>query len=265
MKSGICITGMVILLTGTAWSMDFSMSAGGGGFIGGHFTRYTLRADGKVDDTSQTPPVKVDANITSEQSVDQLNMGGFLFFDAAWAELNIGILAGPYQYAESMYAENSGTVVFGKKDPETGTGRETMLSLSLLGKYPFELNRQLTVFPLLGLDYQIAIQEVRQVDGFKLYDRTQKRETDSNGGRYQLSAWNSLFIVVGGGLDFNFYSPFFLRTELLYSIRLQTPWEIDNLKKVKDMVAAPNPTLSGLSSGPTLKLCVGWRFYDRKG
>jgi hypothetical protein len=42
----------------------------------------------------------------------------------------------------------------------------------------------------------------------------------------------------------------YLRTELLYGFRLMTPYEVD----------APNPKLAGLTSGPSLKIGLGYRF-----
>jgi hypothetical protein len=244
------------LLIGAAHGADFSMSAGGGGFAGGHFTRYELTACGKLAGAA--------LDVFSGQEIDQLNLGGCLFFDAAWAEFNISLLSGASRYSETMYAKNNGSIVFGKAGADSGKGWETMLGMSLLGKWPFKLNALFTAFPLLGVDYQIALRELRQPAGMRVYDRARDRvreQPDSDGNPYKLSAWNALFVVLGGGLDFYFYRPFFLRAELLYSIRLQTPWETDSLEKVKKMVNAPNPKLGGLSSGPTLKLAVGWRFF----
>lgn len=265
MKKSICFAILAIALSGTAGGIDFTMSAGAGGFIGGHFTRYALSADGKIDAAVDGVSQKVNVEVVSKQDIDQLNGGGFLFFDATWVEFNLGMLFGSYTYGQTMYATSGGEVQTGSKEPETGKGWETMLSLSLLGKYPFVLNERFTVFPLAGVDYQIALVQLRQVDGFKVHDRTDgiHEMLDTNEKPYTLSAWNALFIVLGGGMDFHFYRPFFLRTELLYSIRLQTPWEIDNLKRLKESVSAPDPQLSGLSSGPTLKIAAGWRFYAK--
>jgi len=265
MKKQFCVTTLVLILGTSVWCNDFSMSLGGGGFIGGHFTRYKLLADGKIDIGDPQNPGLVDAKITSLQNMDQIDLGGGIFFDATWAELGVNIVIGNNSYSEATYAENGGVIVWGSKNPGTGAGRETMLGLSLLGKYPFELTQQISVFPLLGVDYRIAIQELRQPEGRKMYDRASptgmQEQRDSNGERYKVSAWNALFIVLGGGLDYRFNASWFLRTELLYSIRLTTPWEADGLKKLKREVSAPNPQLIGLSSGPALKICAGWRFY----
>jgi hypothetical protein len=117
------------------------------------------------------------------------------------------------------------------------------------------------VFPLAGIEYQIALLEYRYPENLKEYNRTDgKRETDSNGKAYKLSIWNSLLIDIGAGLDFFFYPRMFLRTEVLYGFRLQTPYEVDALDKVKKMVNAPDPKLAGLTSGPVLRVALGYRF-----
>jgi len=239
-------------LTAFLPAADFAISAGGGAFIGGLFTRYTLTADGKIEGE----PVSVNAG----QEMNQFNFGGFLFFDATWAEINIGIQGGLHNYKETMVAASPS--IDDLVSVSTGEGTETTLNLGLLGKYPFTLNENFDLFPLLGLEYQIVLKETRQPKGRKSYDRTDslRGDTDVNGDTYKLAAWNSLFIVIGAGMDYKFTSSLFLRTELLYGFRLQTPYEIDALEKAKKGVNAPNPKLGGLTSGPALKIAVGYKF-----
>ncbi|MDR0732411.1 MAG: autotransporter domain-containing protein [Treponema sp.] len=232
----------------SAFGADFSISAGGGGLAGGLFTRYTLDARGKLVD------------ISSAQRVDQFNYGGFVFVDATWVELAMGLQGGTYTLRESTSLK-SGSVPISESSARH-TGMETMLGLSLLGKYPFRLNTRLTLFPLAGLEYQIALREYRKPEVGSLYDRTDGiRESDKNGNAYSLSAWNSLLVDIGAGLDIARYSGLFLRVELVYGFRLPTPFETDNLEKVKKMAGAPDPRLGGLTSGPVLKIALAYRFF----
>jgi hypothetical protein len=229
----------------------FSLSAGGGGFAGGLFTRYKLRTSGTLG---------IPVEVTVDQNVNQFNYGGFFFVDAAWVELSFGLQGGRNNYRELMSAVSGETTVY-NRDLE-GTGREIMLGIGLLGKYPFRLGGRFTIFPLAGLEYQIALLERRKPDKFKEYDRTDGiREPDRYGRAFALSAWNSLFVMVGGGLDFAFYPRLFLRTEWLCGFRLKTFYEVDGLEQVKTLVQAPNPKLGGLSSNPVLKVSLGWRFF----
>jgi opacity protein-like surface antigen len=251
MKKICALTVFAALPIFTVFGTDFSLSAGGGGLLSGLFTRYTLTADGMMG---------VPVEITSVQEVNQFNYGGYLFFDATWAEFSLGFQRGINTFREDMSGDfpGGGTMPLSS---DKGTGTETMLALSLLGKYPFRLNRQFAVFPLAGLEYQIALLERRKKESLREYDRTDGiRESDSNGNAYELSAWNSLFVELGAGFDFAFLPNMFLRTELLYVFRLQTPYEVDALEKVKKMANAPNPKLGGLTSGPVLRTGIGYLF-----
>ena len=234
-----------------AFGSNFSLGAGAGGLAGGLFTRYSLEAGGIL-----AIPVDVQVN----QEVDQFNYGGFFFFDIPWLEFSISLQGGNNSYRELMSAVSGEESVFSRND--AGTGRELMCGLSLLGKYPFRLNRRLSIFPLAGLEYQIALWEYRKPEGFKGYDRTDGiREIDAGGRAYTLSLWNSLFIDIGGGLDYVFSPRLFLRTELLCGFRLQTFYEVDGLQKVKTMIKAQDPKLGGLTSRPVLKISLGCRFF----
>jgi opacity protein-like surface antigen len=236
----------VVTLSGA----DFSLSFGGGGFLGGLFTRYTLAARGTV--------AGIPVEVVSKQELNQFNYGAYLFFDATWAEFSVSLQRGTGTYKEAMSADSSreGTL-FGLDG--RGAGSEIMTGLSLLGKYPFRLSRQCAVFPLAGFAYHIALLEYRDPEKFKGYDRTDGiREIDSKGNAYRLSAWNSFFIAIGAGLDFKLNSRLFLRTEWLYAFRLMTPFELDALGKVKKMTGALNPKLSGLTSGPVLRFGLGY-------
>jgi len=240
-------------LTATLAAADFSLSAGGGGYVGGLFTRYTLTADGNIDGE----PVKVNA----DQEMNQFNFGGFLFVDGTWAVFSLGIQRGINNYNETMITTSP--TIDDLVMPSQGKGSETMLTLALLGKYPFTLNDRFTLFPLLGLEYQIALAQTREPEGgLKRYDRTDGiRESNVNGKPYSLPVWNSWFVNIGAGLDYRLFSSLFLRAELLYGFRLQTPYETDALEKVKKGVNASNPKLHGLTSGPTLSIAAGWRFF----
>ncbi|MDR2247694.1 MAG: autotransporter outer membrane beta-barrel domain-containing protein [Treponema sp.] len=243
---------LAALPLGAVFGVDISLSAGGGGFLGGLFTRYTLTADGNMG-----VPVKV----LSAQGVNQFNYGGYFFWDVVFAELSVGFHRGENTWTETISAVSSDAgagKVFGSDT--AGTGTEVMLNFALLGKYPFPLGKRLTLFPLAGIEYQLALLEYRKQRGYTMYDRTDGiRETGSNGGAYGLSAWNSLFINVGAGIDVSLIARMYLRTELLYGFRLMTPYEADALEKVKKQANAPNPKLAGLTSGPTLRIGVGYR------
>ncbi|MDR2476791.1 MAG: hypothetical protein LBD18_03280 [Treponema sp.] len=252
MKRNIVLMIVAGALTSVLPAAELSLSAGGGALVGGLFTRYTLSADGNISNNAVT--------VHADQQMNQINYGGFLFIDATWAQFSVGLQGGNNTFRETMTADSSRQREM--DEDISGTSREMMLSFALLGKYPISLNETLTLFPLAGIEYQIALAEYRNKnDGRGEYKRTSIREADANGIPYTLPVWNSFFVDIGGGIDAALPSSLYLRTELLYCFRLQTFYELDTLEKVKKGVHAPDPKLAGLTSGPALKISAGWRFF----
>jgi len=243
MKKILLFPFLVFFLCGGLWGADFSLSMGAGGLVGGFFTRY--KATGTAESERMT------------QQVNQINYGGLVFFDATYAELAIIIQGASNNYNEVMRRNNAMV-------PRDGNGWETTLGFSLLGKYPFALTERFTIAPLLGIDYQIALMERRRLTGGIVYDRTNGvEEQDKNGKAFNLSTWNSFWINVGAGLDFNITKVFYARGELLYGFRLMTSYESDGLEQMKDLLNDNSPKLTGLTSGPSLRLVVGYRFWPK--
>jgi len=221
---------------------DFSLSAGGGGLIGYTFTRYTLEG----------------GNVTSTQNMDRLDYAGFLFFDATYAEFSVMLKNGSSTYQENMIYSVASLA------DGTGTGSERSIGLSLMGKYPFTINEKISWFPMFGAEYHITLMQRRQPDGNLVYDRSKGQLTedrDKDGNPYPLSAWNSFWINIGAGLDYNFFGPLFLRSELLFGFRLPTSYEMGALEVVKNPpMNVSNPKLGGLTGTPNLKIAIGYRF-----
>lgn len=230
---------------------EFALSAGGGLSLGGHFTRYSVSA--------REPSLK------STQDMDQAEFGGWLFLDALYGELSMDIRGGPNRYKETMKASTGSSYTDVTRE---GTGSEIALGLTLLGKYPFRLQEGLFIYPLAGIEYRIALAEKRKPQGGVESDRTEGKEEFDFGRDYPLSLWNSFLINIGAGLDFAFRSPFYLKTELLYGIRLPTPYENAALDFMVENYGISQPSLfgggpnkmSGLSSGPELRIALGYRF-----
>jgi len=233
---------LFVNLPNNIFAADFSVSIGGGGLLGYTFTRYTLK----------------DENVNSTQSMDRFDYAGVLFFDAVYAEFSVMIQGGKNSYKENMiYTTDS-------ISDTKGTGSETSLGFSLLGKYPFTINKTFTWFPMFGVEYQIALTQRRHPYGDYVYDRTKgslPEDRDKDDKPYSISAWNSFWIDIGAGLDYNITSKLFLRSELLFGFRLPTSYELSALEVVKNPpMNAKNPSLAGLTGSPTLKLGVGYHF-----
>jgi hypothetical protein len=258
------VLAMIPALSLSAWP-EFTLSAGGGLSLGGLFTGYTITAN------EATPYGS--AWINSTQQMEQFSYGGFLFFDAAYAEFSVDIQGGINSYRENMDAQystsgGSSTALTGPAAHREGTGSETTLGFTLLGKYPFRLRESLSVYPLAGVEYRIALEEKRTPRGGPTRDRTEgSQETEFDGQRdYSLSLWNAFFINLGMGMDLYVRSPLYVRAELLYGFRLQTAYEEAALDWLMDLTGISQPKLfgspgiSGLTHGPEIRLAMGYRF-----
>ena len=241
-------TALVLFLLITAkgiFAADFSLSAGGGGLFGYTFTRYTLEG------------TALDGNLRSIQTMDRINYGGFLFFDATY-----GVLSVIFQGGSSFYAED--LMIAGNSEMSgNGRGEEISLGISLMGKYPFSINGRVTWFPMLGVEYHFALRQWRQPEGEFTVDRTTgslPEDLDKNGNPYPLSAWNSWWINIGAGFDFYIVGPLFLRSEFIFGFRLPTRYEMGALDLVRDQFTASNIRLAGLTGSPNFRIGLGYRF-----
>jgi opacity protein-like surface antigen len=216
----------------------FGISAGVGGFIGGDFGG---GAEATASWSGQSGSLKVD--------IPYFGGGGYAFFDATYAELSFGFYSGGG--TSKMTTEG----FFGDSTDETDIS-VTSLNIGLLGKYPFRLGNKLSIFPLLGIDYQIVIALKQDGDDYEGLD-------GDDGGPGDFSA---LWFKLGGGLDFAVTEKLYLRGEALYGIRLANTGEGD-IKDMFDTQSKPVKDAGGdvetktlLGHGLTVKLAVGYRF-----
>jgi opacity protein-like surface antigen len=255
MKKFLSISIFAALLACVLSAKIFALDAGAGGLLGYTFTRYTLESPGFLNHL-------IPGDIKSLQTMDRFDYGGFLFLDAVYGELTLMLQGGKNTYGEDMSFRPQGQS-WGSLSDETGSGTEMTLGFSLLGKYPFAINDKISWFPLLGAEYQIALLEWRKPEGDTVHDRTTGElaaDQNKDGNPYPLSAWNSLWIKLGAGVDYTISGPLFIRGEILYGFRLMTPYETGALAMTKNTFDADNPKLKGLTSGPTVKIGIGYRF-----
>jgi len=221
--------------------LDFS--TGGGGFIGYTFTRYIIEDEG----------------IESIQKLDRADYAGFLFFDFKYGDFTVLFRGAKNNYQEVMSAD--GLEISNDK----GKGSEMSLGLSLTGKYPFSVNEKITLFPLFGLTYHFALAEKRKPEGYdKEFSRTEgilAADRDINDKPYPIYKWNSLWINVGGGIDYSITNSLFLRGELTFGFRMPTGYEMGALEYIRQELGI-NPKLAGagLTGNPTIKIGIGYRF-----
>jgi hypothetical protein len=199
---------VAVVLATTAWAQDFSLSAGGGGLLVGDFTGGVKSGGEKM-----TTPY--------------FGGGGFAYFDATYAEVSVGFFVG------------GGDMKGGGSDkPWTLSA----LKLGLLGKYPIALSDALTLFPALGIEYDVVLSA--KIDGTKV--------DDVDGMDMKSGDFSALWIKAGAGLDVQLTEKLYFRGEALFGIRLSNKFEKDMIDdKGADAV---------LGLGPTVKLGVGYKF-----
>ena len=244
----ICATLALFAGAAAAFGHGGGLSVGAGGILGKSFTNYTLHADGPI------------ARVSANQNVRQFDYGFFVFLDVTYATFAVFLQNGAYNFDEPVQV-----VGIPLDMSRSGLGWETALGFSALGRFPIRLNDRLSVFPLLGMDYQIALSRRRTNVLGRVYHRNDGVwEVDKDDNAFRLSDWNAFHVRVGAGAEFSLGERLFLRGDVLYGIRLMTGHERKNLTLMKKMSGDNSPTLGGLNSGPSVRLGAGLRLFVRE-
>lgn len=235
MKKYVIMT--LCLLLGTAASAaDFSMSLGGGFEFFGNWT--TADTEGELD------PVKYPAIfIESDQEIADLNYGGFLFFDAAYAELFISVCGGSTKLNATNYLDAG----YGPIAPQKSYSKTTSsMNIGILGKYPFVLNK-FTLYPLAGVSYQIFFSG----DYGDEYTNEAKVKTKA-------SDFNTLWFHVGGGVNYELPKSLYVKFEALYGFKLIATKYDTRSDDFVDSVQDGKRT-SGWVNGFTARIGIGYK------
>jgi len=235
---------------------EFTLSAGGGGLFNIHWKEAFLKDEYK-DYTGQTMygGMKVPTEKTTDAmrqglfDTKDLTSGGGIygFFDATYAEAAAALIFNTA--AQTVAIPNLPDVSPSMRGDETHTYKYTQLNLSLMLKYPFSLGTKWKLFPLVGVDGQIALGD---------YDDNQKEDFQKvanmgypmpNPGDF----WNSLWIKLGAGADFAVFGNLFMRGEVLYGFKLNSKYENDMAEYWKE-------DIRGVANGLTVRLGLGYAF-----
>jgi hypothetical protein len=268
MKKGVLLAACAVLLTASMFAFDLSA---GGGFQGGNLwvistfqdVAYTTKPDSNGvfgDYTYGSDKVDI-SNIT-----DSVLLGFDFFVDATYAEVDIGMVFNPVGRLSGPYGE-------GPPPGINSTGTDTYLNVSVLGKYPFKIGDKLTLFPLLGLDYQIFLAASNGQGGsWGRYDeykdkRDVKGEPDPGA---ILAYFDNLWIKVGVGGDFALTDKLYHRQELLWGAGIREEL-LNRLTYYNDKVAAVpeapgggGADLEGFAHGLSYKLAIGYKILGGK-
>jgi len=208
-KKVVLVLLMATLLAGGAFAQEKFFSAGAGLLLVPSFGEIKM-----------TQPYVGDISVKTSR----FGIGFNAFFDAKYAELNVGLL-------------------FGRQKTEIfGFSNEIDLSeitLGLIGKYPFSISDKFVIFPFAGLDVN-----------FNLAAKQDGKDVDLE-GYTRVEAYTSLSILFGVGFDFSITEAIYLRAEAGYGIVL-------NSKAYQDIADASDAKI--IQGKVPIKLAVGFRF-----
>jgi len=237
---------------------DISLSAGGGAIFNTHwhndilnreFRNYVVHGTGGLNERTQH------AINQGMFNTRELVAGGGIygFFDATLVTLGVGLVFNSVnRFLDAP--ELSDTVSPSLAGEETQRFRVTQLNLSLILRYPFEIHERWAIFPMLGIDSQIAL-------GNFSGEMESHFQRVANLG-YEVPTlgefWNSLWIRFGAGADFTLRGNLFMRGELLYGFKVNSAHE----SRTSDYWQS---SLRGVSNGLHIRIGVGYAFWRHSG
>jgi hypothetical protein len=169
-------------------------------------------------------------------------IGGYLFFDAVFAELAFGFATGSGQWT----SENSES-----RDALPYMTR-TYINIGVFGKYPL-IMRRATLFPLLGFDYEYVVS-----GGIKFAEGGDEAKLDGGDGKPEASTLSNFWFKLGAGVDFAVSRNIYLRGELIYGLRGANGFEQYCVDEKPEEVRSELKTKAG--SGLSIKIGVGAKF-----
>jgi hypothetical protein len=220
------------------WALLLVMPAAGGAFaqaklsagFGGNFAVSFVQ--------TTTPAIYGDFEY-SEYSVTTSGGGFYVFFDAAYVEVDIGMLFGSQKMKTSVAGASATT-----DGPDV-----TYLTLGLYGKYPIDLGG-FTLFPMLGVQYDIGLSAKQTVGGITVEANSQDLP----------DALNKLWIKLGVGADFNLSDAVYFRPSALYGINFGTKHENNAVKGlVKDAYGRTYAAIA-FYHGLDIRVALGFKF-----
>jgi hypothetical protein len=200
-----------------------NMSIGAGGFFSGDF-------GGGI----------IWNNPAERMSMPYYGGGGYMFFDAVYAEVFVGYSAGSGRWVSDN---------IGNSDALPDMARSYM-NFGVFGKYPVSVG-QLKVFPLLGIDYEAS------VSGRLKYARGGEYWFDGGADRPKASSLSALWIRFGGGADFDLSGDMYLRAQALYGVRTGNAFENNEAKAETDR---GHDAETRRGHGMSLRVGIGFRF-----
>jgi hypothetical protein len=165
----------------------------------------------------------VHSKVGALKDTNNFSLGsGFLFFDATYIEVDVGV--GGYSYPHNL-----GGIFMG---------------FGLYGKYPVALGSRFSLFPMLGMDYQLMLSANQNDSSLSGKARDGARDR-----------FNSFWIKAGLGGDLSLTKALYLRGEFLWGFKFKSKTERD----IVDASEKLGIDASIVTHGPAFKIGLGYK------
>ena len=183
--------------------------------------------------------------------------GGFLFLDATYAELSLGLMGGLFGYAYEIIVTNPTTQDIRSIDYDRSI---LSMDIGLLGRYPVPVGK-MTISPLLGIGYNLVLGAKNLSRSKPEIDWDKKGEYADGPGDY-----SSFRIRFGAGADFDVTDRIFVRAQGLAHYSFAPAYVsnyADRYNEAKGLSAGDDGYASkakGGGFGGEFTFAVGYRF-----
>jgi hypothetical protein len=222
LSSSVVFALEIPIITGMGFTMDYNM-------------------------TSYKGRVAYNTSLESQVNYSIFSGGALAFFDFHYAEFSLGFsgLANKVTGSERLRENNGG------QDPTDASLSGATVSISLYGKYPFDFGNY-AVYPILGFEGRFCI-SMRYTEDSVWDD---KKEGDSYQGN--ASDWSAFWLRLGAGLDFFLGDALFVRGELTFGIKFNTPRERAIVNRL--VQSGTWAEVVSFGAGGKLALTIGYKF-----
>jgi hypothetical protein len=177
---------VVFIFVGTILSAQVSI--GVGGTFGVQSKRVSYHVGDSIIDTDYT------------------NGGGYIFFDAKFVELDLG----------ARYGLDKKNFI-GNQNPGFNA---TYVYAGVLGKFPIKISDLITVFPLTGVEYGLAL----------IRNNADTGDSEHEIARI-ISDYSRIWLKAGAGADFNLTRSFYVRPSAFYAFGFNSPRDRVDVEK----------------------------------
>jgi hypothetical protein len=241
MKKVVALLVIFVCVGASLFALD--LSAGLGGTFSAHSSVMSWTSDG-LD--------ALDAAKMDKDMMDSDIVGGavFAYFDATYVALSLGLGFWGDTVPRNSDAKKA------REDAKTTTSLTTF-NIGIIGKYPIDLGG-FTLFPLLGIDFRLAVDYTTTVDGEKYtYGSDEFKAYDKDGNEYSLSDLaTTVLFKFGVGADIPLTDKIYLRPIITYGFSTLSKAEQDS----QDQMNEEKNMGSAINSGLDISLAVGFKF-----